>query len=256
MPAPFGIQAKSTVLTGPESHKLALEFQAAPHVGKIILSADLVADDSFVCTVQGVAITPTAYAVGHAQTMAAILVKLNAHTAIESAKLSPADIDNRTIVFVLKDETAIPVITLAAVTNTGDGTAVATTSLTYNYIYAGMPVGLIGMGEMVAGIAVIADWYGTLTQKYFIGVSMHYAAAGALCTVFVKGYVVTYGKASGAVVAGPVKMVGISTADEVLTAGYEFGYCTFANTSTVTEIVGWSLSNVADTEIIKVLMGY
>jgi hypothetical protein len=124
----------------------------------------------------------------------------------------------------------------------------------YNNIYAGMPVALIGMGEMVASVANATAWVGALIQKYFIGVSMHYATGGALCTVFVKGYVVTYGKASGAVVAGPVKMVG--TSDEVMTAGYEFGYCTFANSSTVTEIIGWSLSNAADTEVIKVLMGY
>lgn len=254
MPTPFGTPSKSTVLTGPESDKLALEFQGAPHLGKITVSADLVASDAFVATVQGVAITSTTYGSSHAATMGAIVTKLKAHPAIDNAKLSPLDTNNRTIVFVLKDETAIPAITNVLVTNGGAGTAVATTDIVYNYIYAGTPVGLVGMDEMVATMAFLAAWYGPLVQKYFIGVSMHYATPGELCTVFCKGYVVTYGKASGAVVAGPVKMVG--TSDQVLTRGYEFGYCTFANSDTVTEVIGWSLTNAPDTSIIKVLMGY
>lgn len=254
MPTPFGSVSKSTVLTGPESHKLALEFQAAPHIGKIVMSADLVASDSFVCKVQGVAITSTTYTTNHATTMAAIVTKLKAHASVEDAKLSPADSNNRTIVLVLKDETATPAITEAVVTHGGAGTATSTVSIVYNNIYQGTPVALMGMGEMVGTLLVATEWWGALIQKYFIGVSMHYAQAGALCTVFVKGYVVVYGKASSAVTAGPVKVAG--TTGEVLTAGYEFGYVTYANTTTVTEIVGWALTNAADTEIIKVLLGY
>ena len=252
MPQSLGTQSKSIILVGPESHKLTQEFTAGPHLGKITLSADLVASDSVDGKVQGVAFSQVTYATSHANTMALLVTALKAHASIADAKIDPDDA--RSILFYLKDTTATPVIADLVVTHGGAGTANATSSVKNNFILQGEPVMQMGVDEMVVGLSAASAWYGVgapYIATRCIGMSAHYANPGELITVFVKGYVVTYGKLAGTMVPGPCKVIGKE--DVVTTAGYEFGYVNYANTAVTTDFVGWLLDGGDDNDIVRVL---
>lgn len=243
MPTTFGETTKSIFLNGPESHKMALQFEAAPSLGKITFGSDLGASNVFSATINGVAISPVTYGVGHDATMALIVTALKALATVGDAKISP--LDARSIYFYLVDETVEPVVTNAAVA--GGSAVVVTTSAILNNIYPGMPVGLVGRDELVGTIPVITAWLGTFEMARCIGVSVHTAEPGELLTAFVRGYTVVYGQADGAVTAGPVKVTGYDTIT---------GYVKYAVTTATTDPVGWALDNVSTTEVVRIILGW
>ena len=251
MPTTLGNITKSIFLVGPETHKMALEFTAAGVLGKLVFSADLVAQDSVNGKIGGVAMGAVTYAASHVGTMGLIVTALKAMTAVADAKISPADTSNRTIVFYLKNQ-ATPVLSDWVVTFGGAGTAVITsTATTGAAILQGMPIVQVGNDELVMGVDAAIAFFGAAVAFRVIGVSMHYALPGQLLTVFVKGYVVTYCKLSATAVPGPAKVTG--TSDVVMTPGYEFGYVTFANTAVATDQGGWLLDGGNSTDIARVL---
>jgi len=252
MPTTLGSITKPIFLVGPESGKLALEFTAAGTMGKLVLSADMIAQDSINGKIGGVAMGAVTYASNHDTTAALIVTALKAHADVADAKISPLDGTNRTIVFYLKEQ-ATPVLADWLVTNGGGGTAAVTsTATTGAAILQGMPIVQVGEDELVMGADAAVAFWGAAIALRTIGVSMHYALPGQLLTAFVKGYAVTYCKLSATAIPGPAKVTGVE--DVVMTPGYEFGYVNFANTAVATDQAGWLLDGGADGDIARVLL--
>lgn len=244
MPTSFGDTTKSIFLNGPESHKMALQFEAAPSLAKIEFSADLIADNVVNLKVNGTAIAPVTFAATHDATMALLVTAIEAVTTVQDAKISP--LDPQVIYYYLKDASVTPAVTEAVVT-AGNTQATITASVVTNLIAPGMPVGLIGQDELVASLPVITAWKGSVEMSHFVGVSIHNAGPGELLTAFVRGYTVVYGQADGAVVAGPVKVTGYDATTL---------YVKYGVTAATTNPVGWALDNVADTEVTRIILGW
>jgi len=248
MPESLGTITKPTILIS-ESHKLALEFQAGPNIGTITFSADLITGDDVNLTIQGDAITQVSWASSHANTMGLIVTALKATDYVQDAKIDP-DLP-RVIHLYLKDDEATPVMT-GSIAHTG-GTATMTLTTVANDILQGMPVGLIGDGEKVVSPVILDLWWGaTFLKNRLIGVSIHYALAGQLCTVFAAGYMVVYGKLTGTKVPGPAKATTVE--DVVMTPGYEFGYVNYDATTSVNDHIGWMLDGGDNDDIVRVLL--
>lgn len=96
-------------------------------VAKIVYSADFIASNSAVITVDGVAITATVYATDHDAQIAAMVVKLNALAGIE-AVLDPADTDSRTILIQKKTKSFVTNDVTSVITG---GSSVPTVAVTY-----------------------------------------------------------------------------------------------------------------------------
>lgn len=244
MPTTFGDTTKSIFLNGPESHKMALQFEAAAPLGKIEFSADLVTSNKVNLKIQGTAMAEVTFTSTHNATMALLVTAIKAITGVADAKISP--LDPQVIYFYLTDETATPAVTNAAVTS-GDSQATITSAVVTNNIFPGMPVGLIGSNEKVATMEWITAWLGSVEAYRFVGVSIHTATPGELLTAYVRGYTVVYGVADGAVTAGPVKVTGYDATQ---------GYVKYAVTTLTTNPVGWALDNEADTEVVRILLGW
>lgn len=71
-------------------------------VAKLVVSADLIASNSTIVTINGVATTATVYGTSHAATMAAIIVKIKALAGVTDAVLDAADTNSRTILVLSK----------------------------------------------------------------------------------------------------------------------------------------------------------
>jgi len=253
MPESLGSVTKSIFLVGPESHKLALEFSVAGHLGKLVFSADVVADDTISGKVGGIAITPVAYSSSHDATMALLVTALKALTAVTDAKISPLDSTNRTIVFYL-DNQVTPVLADWLVASTGAGTAVVSSSTVLNDILQGMPIAQLGEDELILGPVATLAWWGATVTPRVIGVSMHYGIPGQFITAFMKGYTVIYCKLATTVIPGPAKVVAVE--DVVTTPGYEFGYLNPENTAVTTNQAGWLLDSGDDNDIVRLLLLY
>lgn len=242
MPTTFGNNTKSIFLNGPESHKLALQFQAANYA-KLTLSGNLVTSNKVNMKVNGVAMPEVTFATDHATTMAAIATALEGIASVKKAIVSSAD---NKILYIIPEAAGTPSVTDAAVT-AGAGQATFTIATSGATIYPGMPVGLIGIDELVAPLDVVNTMFSNTSGYRNIGVSIQTAEPGELLTAYVRGYVVTYGIADGAVTPGPVKYTGYDTTDE---------YCKYAVTSQVYDSVGWALDNAASGEVFRVLQGW
>ncbi len=245
MPTTFGDTTKSIFLNGPESHKMALQFEAAASVGVLTFGGDFIAANKVNLKINDVAMGEVTFVDTHANMMAAIVTALEAMTAVSDARTSPTN-GTRVILFNMKDPATAPVITNAAVTGGVTQTTVVT-SVMDNTIAPGMPVGLIGVDEQVAALPIVEALLGTVGMSRFVGVSIHKAEPGELLTAFVRGYTVVYGQADGAITAGPVKVTGYDGAT---------GYVKYAVTTATTNPVGWAIENVADTEVFKVILGF
>jgi hypothetical protein len=241
----FGDATKSIFLNGPESHKMALQFEAAASLGSLTLAGDLVTSNKVNLSINGVAMGEVTFGTDHATTIAAVVTALKAMANVADAKLSPSAA-TRVIYFYLKDKTAAVSITNALVTAGATQTTI-TTGTVSGVIAPGMPVGLFGVDELVAPIPVISAYFGTVEMSRFVGVSIHAADPGELLTAFVRGYTVVYAKADGAITAGPVKVTGFDATT---------GYTKYAVTTATTNPVGWALDNVADTEVCRILLGF
>lgn len=244
MPTTFGETTKSIFLNGPESHKMALQFEAAAPLGSIEFSDDLITGNKINLKVNGVSITEVEFSSTHNATMALIVTAIKALTAVQDAKISP--LDPQVIYFYLKDATVTPAVTAAVVTG-GSTRATITAGEITNGIYPGMPVGLIGEDEKVATLPWITAWLGSVEMSRFVGVSIHTAVPGELLTAYVRGYTVVYGIADGTVTSGPVKVTGYDAIN---------GYVKYAVTTATTNPVGWALDNAATTEIVRILLGW
>jgi len=101
---PLGIPYGYPVFGHLGNNKQAYTFKN--DVAKIVYSADFIALNSTIVTVDGVATTATVFATNHADKMAAIVVKLNAIPGVV-AKLDPADTDVRTILIQKKTKSFV-----------------------------------------------------------------------------------------------------------------------------------------------------
>lgn len=242
MPQTFGSVSKSIFLNGPESHKLALQFQAANYA-KITFSANLITSNKINMKVNGVAMDEVTFATDHATTMAAIVTALAAVSTVKKVVLSAAD---SKVIYLIPTTAENPVISDAAVT-AGTSAATITAVTTGSTIYPGMPVALVGSDELVVPLEVAAAIFGNVATYRFVGVSIHEASPGELLTAYVRGYTVVYGIASADTTAGPVKTTGYDSTN---------GYTKYENTSQVYDAVGWALDNVSSGEVIRILIGW
>lgn len=238
----LGNNTKSIFLVGPESHKLSLEFESVGDVGVITFSADLASGDVINGKINGVAIAEVTYATSHANTMALLKAAIEAVAGVEAAFINA-----RVISFIMANATDVLAMADWAITHTS-GTATLTPSIiSTTPMLPGTPVILIGHGEKVAPASLFASFGLANAASNILGVSLHgqhNVYKDGLVTVFVKGYVVTFGQCSGAVAVGPVSHDGVD-----VTTGYNKFKTGVAN-----NIVGLALDAGADTDIIRVLM--
>lgn len=238
----LGNNTKSIFLVGPEAHKLSLEFESVGDIGVITLSADLAASDDINGKINGTAIDKVSYTGSHAATMG--LLK----TAVEEiAGVEAAFINGKVLTFVMANSTASIVLSDFVVTNGGAGTATVTTSITTTTMAPGTPVILTGAGEKIAPANMFASFGLANAEVNAIGVSLHGTHniyKDGLVTVFVKGYIVTFGQCSSAVSVGPVSHDGVD-----LTTGYNK-----YKTSTANNIIGMALDAGADEDVIRILL--
>lgn len=140
MPNLLGSSTK-TLFLKQENHKLTEEFEVKELVSTLSIDADLIASNSTIVTVNGIATSATGYASGHDATMTAIAAKVAAIAGVRSCVAAA-----RVLTIEMDSQVAAPV--LSAVTTGGSSAGTWTAASDVNTVYASQPVKLTTDGKI------------------------------------------------------------------------------------------------------------
>lgn len=234
-----GNQTPIAVIFKHESHKLHIQGVAKGLITTATFSAALVTGNSIAGTVNGTALSATAFATSSDSTLAALAAKIALLEGIKSATVVPVSgnsSDDRVIEIV--GEGITPVTGSFTVTG-GASQATVTVAQSDNRIYKGMPVKLETTGYIVPLGASAHD-------PNCIGYAIHDKDYLEDVTVAARGYSQVWGIASGDVTPGPVKYDGWDAINK--RPKYSSAAVTDVNFS------GWAMEASLDTELVKVVV--
>jgi len=224
MPTTLGTASK-TLFLKQNLHLVTEEFEVKELTTALAIDADLVASNSTVVTVNGLATSATVYASSHDATMAAIAVKVAALSGVRSATAAA-----RTITIEMESQVAAPVI--SAVTSSGSSQGAWTATADNNAIYPGQPVKLTTDGKVEPLAAA-----GNLVDN--IGHSLHQGYGRELVTVVMRAQTIIFAEATAANgTAAPVKTGTFNTVSS--RARFDDASVTHEN------YVGWALDPSTD----------
>lgn len=223
----LGTVTKSTFLKeingGATIHE---EFEVEGLTYTVTFSAALVASNTIDGYVGGNAIAQVTYATSSDATMAAIAVQIALMPGVKSATVVNAGTSDRVIIVTPTDQVAGIGIT-GMVVAAGASQATVAVAAVNKKIYPGMPV------ELNATSGKIQPATAATASTTHIGIALHTAVEGQLCTVAMHAKCIIYARSADALAYGPV---AYSSYDAVNL------YNKVTDTSvTATNIIGWTL---------------
>lgn len=234
-----GNQTPLAVFFKSESHKLHIQGFAKGLQITATASAALVTGNSIAGTVNGVALSSTAFEVDSDTTMAKLAAKIAAVAGVKSATVTEVagnTSDDRVIVVLPEDPNQV--IAMSFTVTGGASQATFTVAAADNRVYKGMPVKIDTDGYIVP--------LGTSAHDpNCIGYSVHDAGYEDPVTIIARGYVQEWGIADGTVTPGPVKY----TSWDAATGRPKF------SSSSVDQATfsGWAMKGAADTALVPVV---
>ena len=242
----LGTTTKTTFFKGVEAHKLHEEFEVEGLKHTLTLSAALVASNVINGNVGGNAMTAVTYASSSDATWQAVATAISAMAGVKSAVVTvvggtQVGTDDRVIVVTPDDQVAGIALTGWVVT-AGGSQATITVADVNKKIKKGMPVEINATSGKIQPVTVSTH------DLTCVGIAVHDAVDGELCTVALRGYSIIYARSASAMTFGaPVKFDSYDSTD-----GYnkvEDGSVTVANQ------FGWAIDDAtAADETIRVIV--
>ena len=216
-----------------ELDKLSEAFPAPLKKGTVTFSADLITGNKVNISVNGSAISEVTFATSHDATMTAIVTALSLLPTVASASASGR------VIYITPTNQEYPVNINNAYVTGGASVPTTVTAAVDNQVIQGIPVKFDAVGDLVPAAAgdaphvIIGNALQTQNQH-----------SQAEITVIMKSHLTVIAKASGNIVAGPVKYAGFDTTD---------GRQKYSGSSvTASNIAGWALESVSGGEEVRV----
>ena len=246
MPNTLGTTTKTTFFKGVESHKLHEEFDVEGLTQTLTLSGALVAANVINGSVGGNAIAPVTYAASSDATLQAIATAIAALDGVKSAVVTvvggdQTGTDDVEIVVTPEDQVAGIALTGWVVT-LGAGQATIAVATVNKKVKKGMPVEINALSGKIQPVTVATH------DLTCVGIAVHDAVEGELCTVALRGYTIIYARSASAMTFGaPVKFDSYDSVNSYNKV--EDGSVTVANQ------MGWAIDEAtAADETIRVIV--